>query len=212
VRTLAIGDIHGCFKALSALLAAVSPEPPDQIVFLGDYVDRGDDSRAVLELFLSDSRLKQATFLRGNHEVMMLESRTDRLKAQSWHSFGGFETILSYGAGNVRDWQSAVPQAHWDFLEQTVPFLETDTHIFAHGSVAPDLDLSDQTEWQLFWERFDSLKPHKSGKKVVCGHTPQDGNSLLMSAMPFVSIRGPSSAAGSAASMWFPVPFGRPTN
>jgi serine/threonine protein phosphatase 1 len=175
VRTLAIGDIHGCYKALTTLLSAVSPGTEDQFVFLGDYVDRGEDSRGVIELFLSDSRLKNAIFLRGNHEIMMMDSRADEIKSCNWQAFGGFETVLSYGAKVVEDWKGVIPGNHWAFLESTRPYHETSNHIFVHGSVHPDLELKEQPDWQLYWERFDSVQPHKSGKKIICGHTPQGG-------------------------------------
>lgn len=172
-RILAIGDIHGCFKALTALLDAVRLAPDDQLIFLGDYVDRGEDTRGVIELFLSDQRLKNAIFLRGNHEIMMMESREHRLKFESWKTFGGFETLLSYGARTLLEWQECIPAAHWQFMENTRPYFETAEHIFVHGSLDPELDLPDQPDYQLYWERFDSVQPHKSGKKIICGHTPQ---------------------------------------
>jgi serine/threonine protein phosphatase 1 len=174
VRTLAIGDIHGCSKALNALLTAVAPTAEDQIIFLGDYVDRGEDSRGVIQLFLTDPRLRNSVFLRGNHELMMLEARTSRLQTESWQGLGGFETLLSYGAKTVKYWQEAVPDAHWQFLVNTKSYFETSTHIFVHASLEPDLELYEQTDWYLFWMRFEFARPHKSGKKFICGHTPQD--------------------------------------
>jgi serine/threonine protein phosphatase 1 len=175
VRILAIGDIHGCLKALTALLNVVSLKVDDQLIFLGDYVDRGEDSHGVIELFLSDARLKKAIFLKGNHEIMMLQSRVDAIKSLTWQAFGGLETVLSYGARNLENWQETVPDSHWHFMENTLPYFETEEHIFVHGSADPELDMKEQPDWQLFWERFDSVKPHKSGKKIVCGHTPQGG-------------------------------------
>src|SRR5438105_12414334 len=128
MRTLDIDDIHGCFTALITLLAEVNPAADDQLVFVGDYVDRGYESKAVLD-FLTEKKAWRAVFLRGNHEVMMLEARDDPLKANNWQSYGGFETLLSYDAEYRPDWALAVPKAHWNFIERTVRFFETRTHI-----------------------------------------------------------------------------------
>ena len=70
-RTLAIGDVHGCLTALDTLLGFVELRPTDQLIFLGDYVDRGPDSKGVLDRLIELRRLHEVVFLRGNHEVMM---------------------------------------------------------------------------------------------------------------------------------------------
>jgi serine/threonine protein phosphatase 1 len=75
MRTLAIGDIHGCLAALDDLLAAVAPQPDDLLVFLGDYVDRGPDSRGVLDRLIELCRTHRVVPLRGNHEMMMRYAR-----------------------------------------------------------------------------------------------------------------------------------------
>src|SRR5580765_5777294 len=98
MRTLAIGDIHGSFIALSTLLNTLEIQPADQLVFLGDYIDRGPDSRKVLDLLTRPNPPGSRVFLRGNHEVMILDAREDLLKANTWQSYGGLETAFSYGA------------------------------------------------------------------------------------------------------------------
>ena len=173
MRTLAIGDIHGCHEALKTLLAYVQPGKTDQLVFLGDYIDRGPNSRAVLQTLLEFGRQHPCIFLRGNHEVMILDARETSWKADLWRSYGGAEMLQSYGSEYRLDWDAAIPKEHWEFLEATTRYHETASHIFVHGCAAPDLDLPDQPDWILFWEKFDRLKPHHSGKCVVCGHTPQ---------------------------------------
>src|SRR6266550_3145025 len=97
MRTLAIGDIHGCNAALSALLEQVQPDPADQIIFLGDYIDRGPASRAVIDTLLELRKSCSTVFLRGNHEVMILDARDDSTKANLWQSYGGLEALISYG-------------------------------------------------------------------------------------------------------------------
>lgn len=81
MRILAIGDIHGCDTALENLLLQVRPAPADQLVFLGDYIDRGPASRAVVDRLLALYTKCRTVFLRGNHEVMILAARGDPLKA-----------------------------------------------------------------------------------------------------------------------------------
>lgn len=104
---------------------------------------------------------------------MILDARHDSLKSNLWQSYGGLETVLSYGADFRPDWVAAIPDSHWRFFGDTRRFFETDTHIFVHACLDPDLDIKDQPDWLLFWEHLGRLKPHKSGKTIICGHTPQ---------------------------------------
>jgi serine/threonine protein phosphatase 1 len=172
MRTLAIGDIHGSHTALVTLLKEVRPGVDDKVIFLGDYIDRGPASQQVIETLLELSKESQAIFLRGNHEVMILESREDPLKESLWRGYGGAEMLQSYGAEYSTNWIAAIPEAHWKFFERTVRFFETDTHIFVHACLDPECDMKDQTDRLLFWEFFEQIQPHKSGKKIVCGHSP----------------------------------------
>ncbi len=173
MRTLAIGDIHGCNTALVTLLAKVQLTPEDRIVFLGDYIDRGAASRDVVETLLDLTKTCSLVFLRGNHEVMILDAREDPLKGSLWQSYGGLDTLFSYGANYRQDWASSIPDAHWKFFERTIRFFETDTHIFVHACLDAEMDMADQPDWLLYWEFFERLQQHKSGKCIVCGHTPQ---------------------------------------
>ncbi len=173
MRTLAIGDIHGCSTALASLLKTIQPAADDQVVFLGDYIDRGPASREVIETLLAPGRSYSPIFLRGNHEVMILEAREDPLKANLWQSYGGLETLFSYGANYQPHWAPFIPDRHWDFFARTRKFFETKGQIFVHACLDPELDLDQQPDWLLFWEFLERLQPHKSGKRIVCGHTPQ---------------------------------------
>ncbi len=173
MRTLAIGDIHGCNTALGSLINRVQPLPEDQIIFLGDYIDRGPASRQVIETLLEFRKNYSPIFIRGNHEVMILDAREDSLKNNLWQSYGGLETLYSYGPNFRKDWVSLIPDSHWEFFEETVRFFETDTHIFVHACLDPELDMSDQPDWLIYWENFERLRPHKSGKQIICVHTPQ---------------------------------------
>jgi serine/threonine protein phosphatase 1 len=171
-RTLAIGDIHGCFIQLDALLQKLAPTLDDHLIFLGDYVDRGPDSRRVLDCVRRLCRSHRVTALLGNHEEMMLAARDSHDKFSDWLLNGGDATLRSYGGarGALRD----VPADHWAFLQSgLVEYLETTTHIFVHASAYPDLPMAEQPGYMLRWERFEQIQPHGSGKLIVCGHTPQ---------------------------------------
>jgi serine/threonine protein phosphatase 1 len=170
---LAIGDIHGCSAALDALLSVVAPTLDDVVVTLGDYVDRGPDSKGVLDRLLKIEQSAQLVPLIGNHDEMMLEARDGR--GWDWQTGHGEATIASYG-GTLDD----VPAAHWAFLNRCRNWYETPTHIFAHASVDPNVDMEQQRPLVLRWKRLrvDAL-PHHSGKTLVCGHASQkDGRPL----------------------------------
>lgn len=131
MRTLAIGDVHGCLTALETLLSLVAPSSDDRVVFLGDYVDRGQDSRGVIKRILGLQEHANVTTLRGNHELLMLEARDFPAREESWRNLGGEATLLSYG-GNL----SEVPARHWEFLEWDCRSLwQSDTHFFVHANV-----------------------------------------------------------------------------
>lgn len=177
MRVLAIGDIHGCSRALDALLAAVSTQPADRIVTLGDYVDRGPDTRGVLDRLLALHAAGRLVALRGNHEQMMCEARRDRGALRGWLACGGRQALVSYsptpaGPGSLAD----VPERHWEFLENAlVDWHETETHFFVHANAHPDVPLDEQPDYMLRWEFFNDPPPHVSGKVMVCGHSEQRG-------------------------------------
>jgi serine/threonine protein phosphatase 1 len=176
MRLLAIGDIHGCLTALDALLDTVAPGPDDQIIALGDYVDRGPDTRGVLDRLIALQAGGRLIALRGNHDMMMLEARNGH--DIGWLAVGGKQTLLSYGGnanGDIdsRDLMALVPEPHWKFLEDCLPFYETDKHIFVHANLYPDLPLDEQPDYMLYWEKLTEPCAHVSGKTMICGHTRQ---------------------------------------
>ncbi len=168
-RILAIGDIHGCLTALDTLLDFIELKPEDTLIFLGDYVDRGPDSRGVLNRLIELSARPNTIFLRGNHDLWMERAREDRQWFTSWLSrgVGGLETLGSYGSF------AEIPPSHWEFLDKLAEYYETETEIFVHGAVDADLELAEQHQQTLLWERVDDQAPHFSGKRVICGHTSQ---------------------------------------
>ena len=174
-RHLAIGDIHGCITALTALVGFVDLRSDDTIVTLGDYVDRGPDSCAVLDFIISLGGSHQLVPLRGNHEIMMLDARDKKSWLGPWLSYGGEATLQSYG-GSFDD----IPDAHVDFLENKLrSYYECESHIFVHANLAPNVALADQPDAALFWQKYKDPGPHCSGKTMVCGHTAQQSGMPL---------------------------------
>lgn len=174
MRQLVIGDIHGCYRALKTLESQVPFQADDRIITLGDYVNRGPESSAVLDWLVAYQRRGQLVALRGNHEIMMLDARSSDEALNRWIACGGDATLTSYShlgdAGSLID----VPDAHRNFLEnQTHRYYDTTTHIFVHANAYPDYPLEEQPDFMLFWEQFDRPSPHMSGKVMVCGHTSQ---------------------------------------
>jgi len=168
-RHLAIGDIHGCITALATLIDMVELRADDTIVTLGDYVDRGPDSRTVLDLIIDLDDTHQLVPLRGNHEIMMLDAREKKSWLGPWLSYGGEATLQSYG-GSFDD----IPDTHVDFLENRLrPYYECESHIFVHANLAPNVTLADQSDAALYWQKYKDPGPHCSGKTMVCGHTAQ---------------------------------------
>jgi serine/threonine protein phosphatase 1 len=175
-RYLAIGDIHGCLTALRALTDLVAPGADDTLVTLGDYVDRGPDSRGVLDFIIGLRDSCNHVALRGNHEIMMLDASQKSRWRGPWLQYGGDATLLSYssGAGDDPGSFDDVPDAHIDLLENGLEsFFECDSHFFVHANADPEVPLDMQSDANLFWRKYDDPKPHCSGKIMVCGHSVQ---------------------------------------
>jgi len=174
LRYLAVGDIHGCFRALTTLALAVPFGPEDTVVALGDYVDRGPDSCAVLDWLIAYGRRAKLVALRGNHELMMLDARDGDDALREWLECGGDVALASYSPFGDGGRLADVPDSHWQFLEdETRAWFETETHFFVHANAYADCALEEQPDFMLYWEPFDDPPPHRSGKTMVCGHTPQ---------------------------------------
>jgi serine/threonine protein phosphatase 1 len=162
---------------LITLMQAVQPTSEDLVVYLGDYVDRGPDTRGVIDWIIGQADRVPVVTLRGNHEVMMMASRTEPYHYHNWQSCGGWETLESYDWDRERDWEHFVSAEHWDFLEATQPWLETKDHIFVHAHVDPTQPMNRQTDQAIYWDKCRSMELHGSGKKTIVGHTRQ-GNGI----------------------------------
>lgn len=175
--TYAIGDIHGCIGPLKKLLEKIEQNTPDggTVVFLGDYVDRGPDSKAVVDLIMAGPQKKGWKWiaLMGNHEDMMVGAVLGHYDPEWWIGNGGDATIASYGErldGKHIEWMLNLPQLH-----------EDEHRIYVHAGVDETVPLAEQTEKELLWSR---KPPHYSGeywgKHLVHGHTPASQNPITV--------------------------------
>jgi len=168
-RLLAVGDIHGCLSDLQRLMARVEPQASDQVVFLGDYIDRGPDGRGVIDYLLSfGRRFPRSVFLKGNHEAMFLDFLAGRNQALYLFNGGG-TTLESYQEqAGIR-----IPRAHLDFLASLETSFSTEEFIFVHAGLRPGVPLDEQQEHDLLWIRDEFIySDYDWGQTVVFGHTP----------------------------------------
>ena len=183
VLTCAIGDVHGQIGKLELLLGHCERRcagHATRLLFIGDYVDRGPDSRAVVELLrdLQRSRPGEVVCLRGNHEAVVLAAASDRLHTlpgdvdmELWlgPSGGGLQTLASYGISHA----SQLPADHLQWMASLLLSHDDGLRYFAHAGVHPDRPLSKQVEDDLLWIREPFLSHEGSfGRLVVHGHTP----------------------------------------
>ena len=160
----AIGDIHGCLDPLRRLMDEIRLSKGDEVVFMGDYVDRGPDSKGVIDYLLT--LRGRYTFLMGNHERMLLEFLQGRDRLLFFYN-GGKATVDSYGG------LSEIPAAHLDFLNRLRLYYETDDYLFVHGGIRPGVPLQEQDPKDLLWIREEFYGyPGRYIKTVIFGHTP----------------------------------------
>lgn len=169
-RLIAIGDIHGCRIALETLVQAIQPGPTDIIVTLGDYVDRGPDSRGVIDVLIKLGRKTQLVGLLGNHEEMMMAVVQGVETHHAWLRHGGVETLESYNFDGQLDF---LPPAHLDFIASLGDYFEYENFFFTHAAYDPDLPLANQPVNLLRWYSLSEgvPAPHQNEKIAVVGHT-----------------------------------------
>lgn len=170
---IAIGDVHGCAESLAALIDTLDLQAGDHLVFVGDYVDRGPNSKSVIDQALKLRDEYECVFLRGNHEAMMLDY-LDRGEFELWRMNGGLDTLDSYRGADGR---VQIPESHIEFVRETELFYETEDFFFVHAGLRADLTVAENVEREeervFLWERGHlDAKDRDWEKTVVCGHTP----------------------------------------
>ncbi len=180
--TCVIGDVHGQIRKLEPLLELCEARagPEARLIFVGDYVDRGPEAKAVVTLLMALQRERpgQVVCLRGNHEAVVLAAAHDRMHAlpggidmDAWlsPSGGGLQTLASYRVRHARD----LPPAHLDWMASLPLAYDDGLQFFAHAGVRPGRALREQEEDDLLWIRQPFLSHAGSfGRLVVHGHTP----------------------------------------
>ncbi len=174
-KYIAIGDIHGCYRSTVALMEKLEPYRDRQFIFIGDYIDRGPDSKQVVDLMLNLQKKIDCVFLRGNHEQMLLDAVREN-DMSLWLMNGGRTTLNSYTKGREK---LELPEAHRKFYENTRLYYETPEYFFVHAGVSPAKTIAeslndDMLEQEFLWERshLDVFETPWE-KTVVFGHTPQ---------------------------------------
>lgn len=172
---IAIGDIHGCWKSMEALLKKLEPFNDRQFIFVGDYIDRGPDSKKVVDHLLELQQEIDCIFLRGNHEQMLLDA-VNKNERSLWMMNGGRATLNSYSTG---EGTVTIPDEHLRFYDNTRMYYDREDYFFVHAGLSPAKtiaqSLKEEEEIQEFlWERSHLKAPETAWEKtVVFGHTPR---------------------------------------
>jgi serine/threonine protein phosphatase 1 len=183
----AVGDIHGERDLLEELLASLPLRREDRFVFIGDYIDRGPDSKGVVDFLIDFSRQRPCTFLLGNHESMFLDfigwRGEEYFGGDAFLVNGGDRTLASYGYFDCDDPEPEsfkLPKKHRDFFESAkLSHLDGD-YLFVHAGIGRDLMGEAEVEYalrrahveDLLWDRSSADLPHELGVTIVYGHTP----------------------------------------
>lgn len=181
MRCYVIGDIHGCLNELACLLEGIPLEPSDRIVFLGDYVDRGPDSKGVISRLIEWQRKgeQELIFLKGNHEDMFLSYLGLGGSYGEMFLFnGGGATLTSYGVSaknlSPQETFSMIPLDHIAFLKSLKTYYMMEPFMCVHAGIHPLKPLSRQIKEEMLWIRDEFiLNSHPLPYTVLFGHTPQ---------------------------------------
>jgi serine/threonine protein phosphatase 1 len=186
----AIGDIHGRSDCLARAHALIDRDAARRgageravEIYIGDYVDRGPDSKGVIDLLAARATATRIVALRGNHEIVMESFLRGQIPFEDWRRLGGLETILSYGVdarrllanGDVRprDLAEKVPRSHLRFLSSLANVYTIGRYCFVHAGLRPGVAIARQSIEDLAWIRDDFLNfAGDLGFVVVHGHTP----------------------------------------
>ena len=163
-KIFAIGDVHGCLSKLRNLVSKLPITEEDTVVFLGDYIDRGPESKGVVDFVIDFEAKHNVVCLMGNHERMLLDYLSGMNRKLYLYN-GGIATLESYS--------DSIPQNHIDFFESLLPYYETEDYFFVHAGVVKNRPLGMQLEEVILWVREEFINSdYDFGKVIVFGHTP----------------------------------------
>jgi serine/threonine protein phosphatase 1 len=173
-KIFAVGDIHGCLDKLVSLMAIIDIDlKKHTLVFIGDYIDRGPDSKEVVDYLIDlGQRADRVVFLKGNHELMLEDylSGADRL---TFLYNGGEATLNSYMKNTGQLEANPIPPQHLEFFDNLRLYYETEDYIFVHGGLKANIPLDEQDERDMLWIRDEFIyTDFDFGKRVIFGHTP----------------------------------------
>jgi serine/threonine protein phosphatase 1 len=186
MKTIVVGDIHGCYEELKELIIDLEEKQEynkdtDRLIFLGDYIDRGEDSYKVIQ-YIKELQKNNSNViaLMGNHEKMCIDFMTRN--EDNWLNNGYYTTLKSYGS-----YQALSKDVEW---MQSLPMYYEDEHcIYVHAGMNPRKPLSQNTWYELLWQRESFIYDfHKFYKKVIFGHTPSQ--LLLKKDKPYQTTGG----------------------
>lgn len=171
-RIIAIGDIHGCNNAFQKMLfEELQVTKEDAVYLVGDYIDRGPDSKGVIDTILSlQEKDFQIHCLRGNHEEMMMESLIDEDLYYRWLESGGEETLESFHIASF----SEMPEKYVRFFDNTKYYFDTGDYIFVHAGLNFNLENILEDREAMLWNRnYNPVQPALGNKLLIHGHTPK---------------------------------------
>lgn len=179
-----IPDLHGCLETLKLLIfQQINPDKKDRLIFLGDYIDRGPDSKGVLDFIMElEEKGYQVTALTGNHESICVKSYDEYYKLQyspdsqeigryqqQWFGLGGIQTLNSFGADSPGD----IPKEYIDWMRSRDFYVELEQFFAVHAGFNFELEDPFSDKESMIWIRNYIVKPEKiKGKKIVHGHNP----------------------------------------
>ncbi len=174
-KIFVIGDIHGERQKAVSFIESLSFNPYDLVIFLGDYIDRGHDSKGMIDYLINFKKQHPKTiFLKGNHEDMLLSFIDHEFSKEIYFYNGGETTLRSYGIPPSEYYYAKryVPYNHLEFLNKLPLYYETKDYIFVHAGLRPGVPLQEQTPEDLLWIRYEFIySDYDFGKKVIFGHT-----------------------------------------
>ena len=177
-KIFAIGDIHGCSQTFKKLLLEnLKIEKTDEIYCLGDYIDRGPDSKGVIDLILEyRSQEYQIHTLRGNHEQMLMDSIENESEIGIWLRNGADKTLQSFGVKSA----DQLPEKYLTFFKETKISIQTKDFIFVHAGLNFNRkDILEDKEAMLWTRGFESFQPVLKDRILIHGHTPIPLNDIL---------------------------------